>query len=77
MLTQAAHPRLAVAVDVMIKCPNATGAGRDCTEQGKREKLARYDSVLRKLAERALQDMVHDGATVVSGAWFFALIVQA
>ncbi|CAK0836790.1 unnamed protein product, partial [Prorocentrum cordatum] len=49
VLTQAAHPRLTSAVDVLVKSPNATGAGFDCTEAGKREKLERYASVLPEL----------------------------
>ena len=43
------------ALVVMVKCPNATGAGRDCTEQGKREKLLRYENVLHELADQGIR----------------------
>ena len=55
ILTSAAHPHYVAAVDVMVKSPNATGAGHGCTEAGKREKLDRFPSVLRGLeSQRAL-----------------------
>ena len=54
ILTLAAHPRQTTAVDVMVKSPNATGAGLDCTEAGKREKLDRYSSVLGELERQGI-----------------------
>ena len=55
ILTQAAHPSLTSAVDVMVKSPNATGAGLDCTEAGKREKLERYAAVLPELEAQGIR----------------------
>ena len=54
ILTLAAHPRLAMAVDVMVKSPNATGAGHDCTEAGKREKLDHYRNILPELEAQGI-----------------------
>ena len=54
ILTGAAHPTLGVAVDVMVKAPNAGGAGQDCTETGKREKMERYGPVLHELRDQGI-----------------------
>ena len=54
VLTWAAHPSKAVAVDVMVKAPNATGAGHDCTEAGKREKLDHYGDILGELERQGI-----------------------
>ena len=55
ILTTAAHPTMSVAVDVMVKCPFAAGAGQDCTEAGKREKLERYESILPELEAQGIR----------------------
>jgi hypothetical protein len=57
ILTQAAHPRLTAAVDVMVKSPNAGGAGHDCTEAGKREKLDNYRDILDELEAQVIRYM--------------------
>ena len=55
ILTRAAHPRLDTAVDVVVKSPSATGAGQDCTEAGKREKLDHYANVLHELEQQGIR----------------------
>ena len=53
ILTQAAHPRMTTAVDTMVVSPHSSRAGADATEEGKREKLRKYNHVL--------QDLERDG----------------
>ena len=42
VLTSAAHPNKTTAVDIGIRAPHAAGAGVDCTESYRQEKLTKY-----------------------------------
>ena len=55
ILTAAAHPSYTAAVDVMVKAPHAAGAGHDCTEAGKRQKLNDYGPWLHELEAQGIR----------------------
>ena len=50
----AESPSETLAVDVMVKCPNAAGAGLDCTESGKQEKISYYGQAVSELEDQGI-----------------------
>ena len=54
ILTRAAIPNRVAALDVGVKCPEATGAGDDCTQAMVEEKLTYYAAVLPELERKGI-----------------------
>ena len=54
ILTRSAIPNRTAALDVGVKCPEAAGAGDDCTQAMVEEKLAYYAAVLPELGRKGI-----------------------
>ena len=54
ILTRAAIPNRTAALDVGVKCPEAAGAGDDCTQTMVEEKLAYYAAILPELERKGI-----------------------
>ena len=55
ILSRAAHHTLDSAIDIMIKAPHSCGAGSDCVEAGKSEKLDKYAGHLGELEQQGIR----------------------
>ena len=55
ILTRAAHSTLDTAIDVTIKAPHACGAGGDCVDAGRREKMTKYGPILPELRQQGIR----------------------
>ena len=55
VLTTAARPNVTTAVDVGISCPHSSGAGVDCTESMRAEKLRHYGQYLPELEAQGIE----------------------
>ena len=54
ILTRSAIPNRIAALDVGVKCPEATGAGDDCVQTMVEDKLAYYADVLPELERKGI-----------------------
>ena len=54
ILTRAAIPNRLAALDVGVKCPEASGAGDDCAQAMVEEKLAYYAAVIPEMERKAI-----------------------
>ena len=54
ILTRAAIPNRLAALDVGVKCPEASGAGDDCAQAMVEEKLAYYSAVIPELERKGI-----------------------
>jgi hypothetical protein len=55
VLTSAAKPNVTAAVDVGVSAPHSSGAGADCTESMRREKLRKYGQYLPELERQGIE----------------------